>query len=183
MTRPSLPDLDHGQESWDTTYNDNKDKLVAGPLPVHEVANHAAVVALAAGSFDRCVVMATDTGLLYRSDGTNWHPVGGHLRNAAEIAVGYDYVKSKVIYAKSFSFTLANAGAATQAHGVTGLDVAKGDIMRVEAAASDGTTHRLLPWYDGTDRLEVKVDATNITITSTKDETGSDAVVTIYYTK
>lgn len=183
MSRPTLTDIASGQESWDTTINANQDKLTAAPLPVVEYATLAALNSGApASSYDRCVA-ATADGLYWVSDGTQWVPLSGIVRVAAERAVGYDHVNSKVIYAQSYSFLLANAGAQTQAHGVTGLAVAEGSLSRVDAVASDGTTIRVLPWQDATDRLEVTVDATNITITSTKDESSVTAVVTLYYTK
>lgn len=181
MSRPALTDITHGQESWDTTVNDNMDILVDGPLPIKEVANIAALPS--AATHDRCIVATTDSGELWISDGTDWKAIG-RLYDTTERACGYDAINSKTIYKKSFQIVgLANAGADSTAHGVTGLDVAKGDFHKVEAVAQDGTTIRVLPWYNGTDYLEVTVDATNIVITSSKDETGTDAFVTIYYTK
>ena len=180
MARPAVSPVEHGTESWDTTINDNSDIMLDGPFPIKEVANIAALPA--AASFDRCLVATTDSSTLWISDGAVWKAIG-RLVSTTERATGYSAVNSKTVYKKSFTFSLVDTGAKTQAHGVTGLDIAKGDFMSVEVVASDGTTVRVLPWYDGTDRLVVKVDATNITITSTKDETGTDAFVTLYYTK
>lgn len=182
MAKPALTPIDHGQASWDADLNDNFGILFgANPTPIPEVANYAALPSAAA--YTGCAVITTDTYLLWISDGSTWHPLTKANASATETPCGYDAVNSQVIYRKSFTFTLANAGAQTQAHSITNLDVAKGAFFRIEAVASDGTTVRQLPWYDGTDHLEVKVDATDVTITSTKDETGSDAFVTLFYTK
>lgn len=180
MTRPTYDDLVSTQQAWDTLLNAWKAGLFTNPYAVPQVADVGSLPT--ASDYDRCVAAVTDQNMLYMSDGTNWQPLGV-LIDTTERACGYDEVNDRTIYKKSFTFTLANAGAQTQAHGISGLDVAKGDFMEVKATASDGTTVRQLPWYDGTDLLEVKVDATNITITSTKDETGTDAFVTLFYTK
>lgn len=181
MAKPAITPIDSAVEAWDQAINDALDVLSDGPIPIKEYADAASLPT--ASSYDECLAFTSDTKTLWKSNGTVWIPLGGPVIASSEAPVGYDSIHSKVIYSKSFSFALANAGAQTQAHGITGLDVATGDFMQIEAVASDGTDVRALPWYDGTDRLEVKVDATNITITSTKDETSTTAFVTLYYTK
>lgn len=180
MSKPELTDITSGQQGWDSTLNDNLAILRDGPLPIKSYANRAGLPA--AGSNDECIAWVQDEERLYQSDGTNWWPLG-LVADTAELIAGYDQINDKTIYKKTFSFLLANAGAATQAHGIGTEDLAEGSFWKIEGVAQDGSEVRMLPWYDGTDHLEVKVDTTNITVTSTKDESSTTAVVTLYYTK
>lgn len=75
MSRPS-PDpatLANGMESWDAYLRDLLNSILKAPLPVHEVANFAALPA--AGSYDRCLACTIDTNKLWFSSGGTWREV------------------------------------------------------------------------------------------------------------
>lgn len=180
MAKRLFTDLASALEGWDAIINDNLALLRDFPLPIKSYSSPANLPT--AGQNNESIALTVTPAMLWSTNGTAWRPLE-HYVDTTERLAGYDEINNKPIYAKTLQFTLANAGPATQPHGVSGLDVAKGNYLRVDATVSDGTTHRVLPWYDGTDRLEVTVNATNVVITSTKDETGSDATVTLYYTK
>lgn len=79
MARPTLTDLDHEQQSWDSTVNDNNDVLVGGPFPIKTYANFAALPAAGADNVN-CLAVTEDTDELWQSDGSNWRHYGpGHV--------------------------------------------------------------------------------------------------------
>lgn len=75
MTRPILTpaDLVSGMEGWDAFLRDILAAIVAAPLPVVAYANLAAFPA--AGSYDGCLALATDTGKLHFSKAGTWREV------------------------------------------------------------------------------------------------------------
>ena len=74
MARPTIPTITAGQEGWDALINDIITALTQTPLPVAEYADSASFPA--ASSYDRCIVVATDTSKLYISNGSTWELVG-----------------------------------------------------------------------------------------------------------
>jgi hypothetical protein len=79
MARPTLTDVEHGQQSWDATINDNNDVITGGPFPLKQYANFAALPAAGADNVD-CLAVTEDTDELWISDGTNWRHYGpGHV--------------------------------------------------------------------------------------------------------
>lgn len=81
MARPALTNLSHGQESWDTTVNDNMTKIAGGPFPVYQIATVAALLALTPASYEDCLVVTDDTHELWKSDGTDWRLYGDGNKN------------------------------------------------------------------------------------------------------
>ena len=75
MSRP-LPDpttLVSGMEAWDAVLRDMLTAILKAPLPVHQVANAAALQA--ATAYDRRLVCTIDTNKLWFSNGTIWKEV------------------------------------------------------------------------------------------------------------
>lgn len=75
MTRPNIDptDLVSGMEGWDALLRDILTALAAAPLPPVAYANLAAFPA--AGSYDGCLAVATDTGKLHFSKAGTWREV------------------------------------------------------------------------------------------------------------
>jgi hypothetical protein len=82
MARPTVTEIEHGQQSWDSDINDNFAILVDGPFPIYEAATVTALLATNPGGFERCLVVTTDTGELWISDGTDWRLFGTGDLNA-----------------------------------------------------------------------------------------------------
>jgi hypothetical protein len=82
MARPAVTEIEHGQQSWDSDVNDNFAVLVDGPFPIYEVATVTALLAVNPASYDRCLVVTTDTSELWISDGTDWRLFGTGDLNA-----------------------------------------------------------------------------------------------------
>lgn len=81
--RPTLTPLDHEQQSWDSTVNDNNDVLVGGPFPLYQAASYAALISDHPAGADNvnCLAVTADTDEVWQSDGTNWRHYGpGHLQ-------------------------------------------------------------------------------------------------------
>lgn len=79
MARPVLTDLDHGQESWDTTQNDNNDVIVNGPFPVVVYADPSALPTAGADNVN-CLAATASPDELWMSDGSAWRTFGaGHI--------------------------------------------------------------------------------------------------------
>ncbi len=91
-------------------------------------------------------------------------------------------LSGKKIYRKGVDLgLLANAGADTTAHGITGIGVAEGRYFRVRGFISDGTTMEDLVGAVGV--TSVEVNATNIVVTSSTDLSSHRAFVLLEYTK
>lgn len=75
MTRPNIDPttLVTGMEAWDAVLRDMLTAILKAPMPVHQVANAAALPA--ATSYDRCLVCTIDTNKLWFSDGATWKEV------------------------------------------------------------------------------------------------------------
>lgn len=80
MARPTLTDLEHGQEGWDSTVNDAWDVITGGPFPA---VVYATVADLPAAGSDNvnCLAFTADTDELWCSDGSAWRMQGdkGHV--------------------------------------------------------------------------------------------------------
>lgn len=85
-------------------------------------------------------------------------------------------------FAKAFEDVgLPNIGSVSIAHGITSLDV--DEYMVVEGVLYDGTSALPLPWTDGTDRVDVSVDGTNIVIATTFDATTWNVRLRLVFSK
>lgn len=182
MSKRQAVDIENGLEAWDAIVNDNLAIRRDNPTPVKSYTNPTSLPSNP-GSDDEAIAITLTPFMLWANDGADWRPVRGEYVEAAERIAGYDEINDKVIYRQTFQFALANAGAASVAHGITGLDVGTGNYLKIEASASDGSRVRQLPWTDLGDYLDVQVDATDIIITSSADETATTATVTLFYTK
>lgn len=92
----------------------------------------------------------------------------------------------KIIYSKRIAFgTLPSSTTKSVAHGITSFPVAAGSLVVIRATISNGTDVRPLSHYynDGTDTVKLKVDATNVVITTTTNMTAWTAVVELEYAK
>lgn len=83
MTRPLYTTVNSGLEGWDSDVNDNL-TVLKGPLPVKQSVDMSVLAALAASSYDQCLVAVREgsLGLLMMSDATVWRSVGGMLPDA-----------------------------------------------------------------------------------------------------
>lgn len=75
MTRPAIEpaDLVGGMEAWDALLRDILTAIAKAPFPPVAYANLAAFPA--AGSYDGCLAIATDTGKLHFSKASTWREV------------------------------------------------------------------------------------------------------------
>lgn len=88
----------------------------------------------------------------------------------------------KPIYRKKIDFGLLPATSTKNvAHGITGLNVAEGAHFRIWGVTSDGTDVGPLAFATGV--TDVKVDATNVKITTSSDQSSVYALVFLEYTK
>ncbi|MCZ2418684.1 MAG: hypothetical protein LC123_02415 [Burkholderiales bacterium] len=74
MARPEHTEVVQGQNSWDSTINDNFGLIFNTPLPPKQYADYASLPA--ASSYDRCVAMVVDENVLVMSNGTTWLRMG-----------------------------------------------------------------------------------------------------------
>lgn len=162
MTRPTLTDIAHGEESWDQTVNDNMAILVEGPTPIYQIATVAALLALSAGSYDNCLVVTADTDELWQSNGSEWRHYGpGHVnlngaRGLLKVATTLLSLPSGASQTWSGAFPagsirLGVSGRVTTAvTGATSMDVGDGtDVDRYDAALAIGAGSTFTP-ADGT---------------------------------
>jgi hypothetical protein len=78
MSRPSLTDITHGEESWDATVNDNHDVLTAGPFPIKE----GDPADFAASAYDNCLMVKEVDSELFKANGGDWYTYGPGLPDA-----------------------------------------------------------------------------------------------------
>lgn len=79
MARPTLTDVEHGQQSWDSTINDNNAVIQGGPFPVVVYATPGDLPAAGADNVN-CVAATTTPKELWMSDGSAWRTYGtGHV--------------------------------------------------------------------------------------------------------
>ena len=94
----------------------------------------------------------------------------------------YDRNGSK-IYSKVVDLgALPNTTSATDAHGVTGLDVAKRIILEGWCENGSSVVHPM-PCTIGANLIDLKIDATNVTCTTNFDASGYTGEVRIEYCK
>ena len=104
MSRPAFVDLTAGLEGWDAVENDNKDVL-AGPYPIKEYANFAALAAVNPATYDRCVAATTDDGRLWISNGTQWIPIDGGSPKGAYLKSEFNEASSGALSGATYTFT------------------------------------------------------------------------------
>jgi len=75
MTRPSVNQIAHTQQGWDSDVNDAIEAAFEAPFPPVEYADKTTLDAVAPGEYDRCLAMVADEKQLYMSDGDDWIPV------------------------------------------------------------------------------------------------------------
>lgn len=118
---------------------------------------------------------------------TSYRPLNAPHKPGTEYDTGRTdgaLVGPKTIYRKVVAFGAApNNTTKNVAHGITSLPVAKGAHLFVRATISDGTTPRPIPYYDGTNKIELKIDATNIIAISNFNASGSDIIAEVEYAK
>lgn len=132
MTRPTFTDLEQGLEAWAAYINDMRDALVDAPFPIKEYADVASLPA--AGSYDRCLAVTTDTSELWYSDGTSWRTVSDDQVDASGARMRI--VKATTLLSDlSASSTWASAFPA----GVVRLGVA-GRVTTLITASGGGVT-------------------------------------------
>ncbi|MBN1605868.1 MAG: hypothetical protein JW940_04510 [Polyangiaceae bacterium] len=108
---------------------------------------------------------------------------GGRAWKTTEVRTEIlDPFNSKPVYRKAIDLgLLPNTTSGTVAHGITSLNCAEGAYMRIEGVVSDGTD--VTPITLTASLTVCKVDATNVTITTTADLSSSRGLLLLEYTK
>lgn len=153
MSRPSLTNLLAGIEGWDSIFNDDM-AVLAGPFPVKEYANFAALAAVDPANYTRCIAATTNDHRLWISNGVAWVPVGGGgstygahtLQKVAEATSGAlsgaAYTFTGLVPASVFCLGIS-VRVTTLIEGATTFDIGDGaDVDRYGAAIAlaAGTT-------------------------------------------
>lgn len=145
MARPTLTDIEHGQQSWDNTLNDDLDVIGSGPFPIKEYADKTALDAAPPSSYDRCLAVTASPPMLWISTGTGWVPTGiaVAVHQTAALSGG------SVTWTAAFPAKVRRIGVAgratTAVTGATGTDVgdhgaADPDRYAANVAVALGTT-------------------------------------------
>jgi len=182
-----------GVEGWDAEAQDNIDLLNNFPQPVASKADLATIAAdFTLTENQEAVVLALSPFGLYLIDDQGTPAlkrVGRPDYGTAQIDQRiYDHNGSgggKFVLEKSFHVVgLANVATKSVAHGISGLNLAKGNYMHVHGTAQSGTVNRALPHpgISGSDAIEVTVDGTNINFICQANESATDAFLTLRYT-
>lgn len=129
------------------------------------------------------IVYDQQTGSHQRYTGTTWAPLFLPI-DATERWTGLVGPTGAPIYKKWINLgALPNTTTANVAHGITSLPVGKGKYFNIVATASTGSVARPIPYNDGTNRIDVSVNATNIVVTTNFNASGSDGVCLLEYEK
>lgn len=161
MAKPTLVSLNSGQQGWDSTVNDNFDKLSDAALPVFSVANEGALPT--ASDYDECLVFTQDTKTLWYSNGAAWAPLlepgtsdlhGAYTRTVvkAELMDASVSLTSTVQFpagCRRKGLVARVVSELTTGDGATDFDLGDGtdvDLYAAAKALTAGTT------VDGTDR-------------------------------
>ena len=118
----------------------------------------------------------------YSSQESAWYPVQKRHSTTEHWTGRYGEGGSKV-YAKCFTgLACPNAATSTHAHNVTNFDATK--LVNFEASFTDGTTVTELNFVQSTSVIAyMKVNATNMLVTSNANISGSTLDVRLEYTK
>ena len=178
MSRPTHAAILSGTQGWDGDMDDNFDVVFDAPFPIHEDAALTEAnlnATFPASSHDRCFVWVNHTVFgytLYWSDGSNWRPYSGEIRDFTNITTtatlsGRERV---VLLAGSPAYTVTLAPAADWAGETVDFKLTvSGGIVTLDGNGSetiDGATTYvgLAAQYD---KVRLYSDGVNIHILST----------------
>lgn len=124
------------------------------------------------------LVFRVDTGLFewFDSAFSAWRPVNAPIdttsRDSGRVGVSAAPIQHKTLHVAGLPNNGTSAGIP---HGISGFPVTLANYARIVALATDGTTVRPIPYYDGTNRITYTVDGTNVVITTNFNASAWDA--------